>query len=73
MEDEDFNYNTRGAKAYRNPLRHEILDIPRLSSRKEKGALYEVLLVGRFSNPIIPTVTIRKMEIPHYTDCQINI
>ncbi len=64
-EDEtEFKYNDRGAKVFRDPLRHTILEIPKIRSRKEKGAIYDVLSVDMFWNPIVPTATINENGTP---------
>jgi hypothetical protein len=62
--DEYFEYNKKGAKVYRNPMKHALLEIPKIESRSEKGAVYDVLSVGQFWSPSIPIVTINEHGFP---------
>ena len=45
-------------------MEHLLLTIPRINSKSEKGAVYEVLSVGKFWNPSIPNVTIDELGTP---------
>ncbi|MEM0135398.1 MAG: hypothetical protein QXU18_09285 [Thermoplasmatales archaeon] len=62
-----FVCNARGLRVYRDPMRHELLEIPKIKIKSEKGAVYEVLSVGKFCNPYIPNVTIEERGVAiHY-------
>jgi hypothetical protein len=63
-DDSEFTYNAKGAIVYRNPMRHDLLEITSIQSRKEKGSIYKVLSVGKFWSPDIPVVTVEERGKP---------
>ncbi|MEM0134711.1 MAG: hypothetical protein QXU18_05705 [Thermoplasmatales archaeon] len=58
-----FVCNARGLRAYRDPMRHELLEVSKIKLKSKKGAVYWVLSVGKFCNPYIPNVTIKERGI----------
>lgn len=62
--DAEFRFNARGARVYSDPMRHKLLDIPKITSRSQRGLVLNVLSVGKFWNPSIPTVTVDEHGTP---------
>ena len=62
--DFEFRLNARGARVYSDPMRHELLDIPKIMSRSQGGLVLNVLSVGKFWNPSIPNITVDEHGTP---------
>lgn len=60
VKNEEFITNSKGATVYANPLRHELLEIPEVTSELGAGDRYNVLSVGLAQNSVfrIPLVTV---------------
>lgn len=59
----EFVINKAGAKVYKDLSKHNVLEIPSLSSPSENGKVYEVLSVGVMSGTPFTTVKIGDLPV----------